>query len=394
MPHEKTFKKRYESILGKRQDAKSEQMNAPVFIRDLVLTTPKAFSTGEARVHNNIYGESARVRLREHIQFLFKLTNEEHRANNCEITKNKHYQLKADKQNHITRLLMNEFSLYTEHPLSMKQFKALLSEILELELEPNAHIMLSSFAVRDDTSGKVVNMVLYLEGGNPSTPHLFAKNTAYGIDIDYGKEAFSQQKRGHQVSFHAEASFSETGEAIPMAGIFECSTTSGAQFTQVIDICSDHTASRARALIARRLREADPAELLPEQVEHCITSNSVTQRETQSVSNCVIQADPNVSVHKATGLPLGEGTLTKASQADLKPEGKYSLLEVTSCDTGYEIKHPIFGSDCTIEILKERPAGTYLPKLQTDLLAHNERFCEQAAEKLAASNPRTSLRSP
>ncbi len=379
--------KRNHSIFSSRQANQLEQLNATVFIRDLVVTTPKAGGTGEAQTHNNIYGEKANTRLRDHIRFLCNLANEEHRANDCVLLADNTYRPKNNRENHITRLLTNEFSFYTEHPLPMAHFEALISDILTFDLDPNVHVLLSSFAVKDK-SGKIVNMALYLEGGSPPTLHSFAKNTAHSKELDYGEEAFSQQKRGYQVSFHAEASIAATGESVPMAGIFECSTVGGATYTQAIDICSDHASAHAKVLAYRRLRAPVPAELLPEQIEHCISSNSVTQQKKHSITDCVIQADPIVSVHEATGLPLNRGTLTDDSKARLKSSDQYSLLEINTCDTGYEIKNPIFGSDCHIEILEARQAGHYAPELQSELLAHNERFLAQKTEKLYHSNPK------
>ncbi len=53
-------------------------------------------------------------------------------------------------------------------------------------------------------------------------------------------------------------------------------------------------------------------------------------------------------------------------------------------------KKPIFGSDCNIEVLQERPAARYLPELQAVLIEHNERFQEKQIEKIIESNSRKS----
>ena len=220
-------------------------------------------------------------------------------------------------------------------------------------------------------------MALFIEGGNPPIIHSFVKNTAYVIDVTYGKyPLFSQQKQGRLVSFHAETSVSETGLSIPMTGIFEVTTQGGACYTQAVDLCSDHTSGHAKALMMRRLRnEKEPYELLPEQIEHCVSSNSVTRTHVNSISDCVIQADPLIQAHQTQDLQLGERTLTEEAITRLTSQ-PYSLLNIVDDASGYKIEHPIFGSDCNIEVLAERPAARYLPKLQNELTSYNEKVRE------------------
>ena len=379
---------RYKAILASRKQAETNEMNQPVHIRDLVLTTAPGHSHGEAEIHTNIYGKHFKQRLLEHARFLFQFANENHRAHYCEQDGEGHYQLREDSQNNVTRLLMNEFSLYTEVPLKMDAFEELLKGILEEKLDPNVQVLLSSFAVRDET-GKLCNIAIFVEGGDPPTIHTFAKNTAYGIDVDYGKrfELFSQQKRGYYASFHAESAASETGSVVPTAGIFEVTTQGGAQYTQVVDICSDHTGGHAKSLMFRRIRNPERSgSLLPEQVEHCITSNSVTRTEKNSLSDCVIQADPRVKVHVSQDLPLGERILSDEARARLTSD-EYPQLGVLDDAHGYVIRSPIFGSDCNVEVLDERPAARYLPETQAEVEAHNERVRGDISDRHLGATP-------
>lgn len=311
---------RYKDILASRQQDTLTRMNQQVYVRDLILTTEPLYSHGESSVHTNIYSASSKKRLFDHIRFLIDFVNEAHRANYSDLDLHGNYQLRHDKQNHVTRLLMSEFTLYTETPFSMTAFSELVEAILAEKIDPNVHVLLSSFALKDE-SGQILNMALYIEGGNPPIIHSFVKNTAYSIDITYGGYGlFSQQKRGIRVSFHAESSISETGLSIPMAGIFEVTTQGGACYSQAIDLCSDHTSGHAKALMMRRLRNArNPFELLPEQIEHIISSNSVTRTDVNSISDCVIQADPRFKAHEAQDLHLGERTITDEVITRLTP---------------------------------------------------------------------------
>lgn len=371
------FKRRYTQILQGRAQDELELINQPITIRDMVLTTPKEKSFGESSRHTNIYGAPPKQRLRDHVRFLFNMANTDHRRNNCETDDNGNILLQEGKENNITRLMMNEFSLYTEVPLKTSDFEALLEDIVQMPLDPNVHVLLSSFALRDENN-KIVNMALYIEGGDPPTLHTFAKNTAYSIDITYSREPFSQQKRGHQVSFHAETSAAESGHTISMAGLFECETRGGAKFTQAIDICSDHTGAHARSLAFKRLANSKEENLMPQQVEHIITSNSVTEKSNTSVSDCVIQADPLVRVSEKRDIPAGQFTIGSEDVAALMPtEDAYGALRIEPKEDGFDIRNPIFGSDCHVEVLVERPAAHYVPMLQADLEAHNQRHINE-----------------
>ena len=141
MPRKK-FVERYKEILANRQQDTLTRMNQTVYIKDLILTTEHKYSHGESSAHTNIYAESSKKRLLDHIRFLFNFVNEAHRADYYDQDLHGNYQLRDDKQNHITRLLMNEFSLYTESPFSMKEFKELVEAILAEKLDPNVHVLL------------------------------------------------------------------------------------------------------------------------------------------------------------------------------------------------------------------------------------------------------------
>lgn len=378
----KELKTKHKAFISRQNRTKHALMNQPIHIRDMIITTEKAFSHGEESIHTNTYSASCKERLRRHLHFLFDFANADHRAHYFEMIDGA-YQLKEDKQNHVTRLLTSEFSFYTDTPYTRETFQDLVDAILLEHLEPNVHVLLSSFAFKD-LNGKLLNMVLYVEGGSPPIIHSFVKNTAYSIDRTYGRlELFSQQKRGYLVSFHAEVSTTDTGLSIPMSGVFEMTTQGGASFMQIVDICSDHASGHAKALMMRQLRhEENSDQLFPEQIEHCISSNSVTRTKKNSISDCVIQADSNVRVHGNQGLRLGERTLTEeAREAIIPPD--YPSLSIIDDPLGYKILNPIFGSDYTVEVLAERPAGQYLPEIQRDVVLHNQRLCEEIQETSA-----------
>src|SRR5262249_21839966 len=65
----------------------------------------------------------------------------------------------------ITRLVTNEFSLYTTYPLTLEQFTYIQEGIAQFAKElPNVHLILGSFAVMSE-GGELMNVVAHVQGG-------------------------------------------------------------------------------------------------------------------------------------------------------------------------------------------------------------------------------------
>jgi hypothetical protein len=354
---------------------KMEQANQTVHIQDLVIRPSFDRRFGESGRHTNTYTQSAEERLRAHIAMLFRLVNEHHRAYNCEKEAEDKYHLKEGMENCVTRLSMPEFSLYTQTELTLEQFYDLNRDVFEMAvtLEPNVHVLLSSFAVKDDL-GKLQNFSLFVEGGTPPTIHPFAKTTASMIDVDYHKPAgiFSQQDLGMKPTFQADFVASTQDTIITTGSVFEVSTAGGASYTQAIDVCLDHAFEHSKELLLRRiLGDVNPNELLPEQVEQCITSNYINLFDTAIVASTVLHADP----HYATLGDFQEHPLRPEIMARALPPD-YAHCSITPSATGYLLSNPAFGSDCKIDVLAKRPAAHYKPIIAAAVRAHNHRACQ------------------
>ena len=339
------------SKLEKRQKRALATINQSVYIRDLVVRTEDPNCYGESKPHTNIHPESSEIRLRAHVSSLFNLANEDHVTRNCERDAQGNFQLKQGNENHITRLSMNEFSLFTKNPLTMEQYQELHSDILAMadELEPNVHVLLSSFAVKD-TVGKLLNMSLFVEGGKPPVIHWFSKNTASSVDINYAQEEslFSQQTEGAQVSFHAEHITTPGGETISTGSVFEVTTQGGARYTQAIDVCLDHALGHSKALMERRiLSDAAPDEIFPEQVEQCVTSNWIDVISASTISDKVLHADPIRSMYFDHHAHLGSRMLTAEAKHRIIPK-EFSSMAIVESETGYQLINPPFGSNCRV----------------------------------------------
>jgi hypothetical protein len=268
---------------------KLAQLNADVHIRDLILTTvrPGHGEVGNSRLSNrgcDVYSNSSYDRLLAHIKIIFSFTNDEHRAQNCVVLDRDKFQIKPDKVNHVTRLCMHEFSLYTHKPLNIEEYTHLCVKIEKMaeQLEPNVHILLSLFAVKDHND-KLLNMVLFVEGGQPSVLHAFCKNTASLADVSYKNlyELFSQQNVAAEPSVASE--YVSGDQLISTGSVFEVKTQGGACYTLMIDICQDHNNAHSKRIMKRRIEdEGNPDELLPEQIEHIVSSSTTAPNITHS----------------------------------------------------------------------------------------------------------------
>jgi len=362
--------------LKEKQQQVMTKLNQPIHIRDLILQTD---ATGETQ-HTSRTPSTAAQRLRAHILFLFNLVNEDHRSNYCQQDNEGHYTLKKNKENHVTRLLMNECSLYTNKPLSIAAFHCLYQDIEKMAeiLEPNVHVLLSSFSVKDPQS-KLLNMLIFIEGGRPPIMHSFAKNMASNLDIIYDKKEILFCQQAITSSFHANYVASKEGLLISMDSVFEITTQGGATYTQAIDVCLDHMYGHSKHLLMRRIASSDT--LLPEQVEQCVTSDTVDIQMGNSLATHVVHADLNYSMHDDYKADLGLRPLTAEIRTRIIPN-EFSTMRVVLDRNGYKIFQPIFGNDCVIEVLHERLAARYKPEWEDLINYHNAQVCAQQNNQL------------
>ncbi len=363
--------------VSQKQKSALQQMNQNVVITDLVVRTPFA-PYGEANSSANEPEEPPIKRLQAYIATLFSLANEHHGATNCDGEAGS-YQIKPDKKNNVTRLSTHEFSFYTEQALTLSEFQLILSNIEKMarKLTPNVHILLSSFAV-NSPDGTLLNMSVFIEGGNPPELHVFSKNTASKNDINYmGISSLFSQQQEEQVSFHADKISGKNGFIVSTGSVFEVKTYGGARYTQAIDICLDHGLQHSKELLIRRIME-NADEVLPSQIEHCVSSNSIELYNDSIISDYCVHIDPSISM-QSYGAQFGTTVLSSKMMKCILPK-EYPQMKIFEKKWGYQVENPPFGSDCYIEVLKERPAAKYVPELQAAIEQHNQ---EVQAKQLA-----------
>lgn len=387
----KEFQDHVQHSIFKLKEKKSnvlQQINNTIYISDILVKSSEDYSYGEAKSHTNPYEDKPQdSRLLAHLSSIFNIANAHHHAINCENDLNNQYRLKADKLNHITRLSTPEFFFYTKKPLSINKFNTLYQDLYTLseKLEPNVHVLLSSFAVKHK-HGKLLNISMYIEGGRPPKIHCFCKNTASTIDVYYAnkKQLFAQQEIGEPVSHHADMISGSEGHSVYTGSTFEVKTAGGSRYTQVIDVCLDHLWGHGKAQIHRQIvGHAASNEIIPEQIEHSITSNSVELKKSSIVAKYVHRVDPRYPMEQGV---LAEKTLNKSAKHAILQADYRRMYISESKSGGYWVKKPPFGSDFFVETLEERPVSKYTSLLELQVKKHNEQVINN---QLVASRQRS-----
>jgi hypothetical protein len=348
--------------LKKKKEKKLNKINQIIYIRDLVVRQDTKGCFGEASNHNNPYKNPLQKRLNAHIASLFALANSDHRANNCHKKKGRYY-IKEDKKNHITRLSTHEFMLYTKKPLKMEQFHEILKTIEKIanSLEPNVHVLLSSFAVLDKNK-TILNISLYIEGGSPPTIHPITKNTCSSFDIKYkNKTLFSND-------YDAPDFMGTDDIMIATKTMIEFVTFGGARCIQLVEICIAHMFQQALKQMQQLiLKDCKSTQVIPEQVEQCVSSNTISLYKSSIVADYVLHVDPVKSMNcdsyafqntTQQKIKSGIGTITKENVNLIIPR-KYKEMCIGQTKYGYIIAKPPFGSNYSLEVFAERRAGRY-----------------------------------
>ena len=237
------------------------------------------------------------------------------------------------------------------------------------ELEPNVHVLLSSFLVQAK-DGKTLNMCVFVEGGDQPKLHTFTKNTASNVDIYYKKKSknFSQQKEHEEPTHHAEISASNDGFFVNMGSVFQV-TVGDTFYTQAVDICLDHLGQHSKKILTRKIFEdASPNEIISERIEQCITSNSTGIKKESIITATVLHADPEHN----NQCPFGKKFIPQNTLRQMENKNKYDYMQINESETGYKIENPPFGTHCTVEVFSERPVGKCLPQFKDAIKLHND----------------------
>ncbi len=339
-----------------------QQVDSPVQIEDLIVTGDLAAVSvqGPNKVAKMPLGEfelaganpkDQTKRLFDYIKELSDVAATTHKSQNLDNSGI----IKKGHENNVVRLVTNEFSFFTATPLTADEFKALHEEILKLAatLPENLQLTLSSFAVRTEDN-KLLNIVANVECGKTPKIHCFAKNQFSSIDpiyYDVAKDGtktpipyITKTEMVKKMGVDATPKVSLKGLDIGFSNVFECTTAGKAKFITAIDVCLDHKYGTAKVELNRQLqgaltqaRTTKPTDVLPIQISHVLTSNSIGLHPDNAVGR-VTHADPYQ---------------TPWVSPDYTKTGK--------------IGAPVFGTPTRIAITRERPCSL-LPETQMDLV--------------------------
>ncbi|MBS0286130.1 MAG: hypothetical protein JSR17_02470 [Proteobacteria bacterium] len=220
-------------------------------------------------------------------------------------------------ENCITRLTTNEFSLYTEKPLKIEEFKALQEKIafFASKLPENVHLVLSSFAVMTEDKKHLMNIVCYVECGKDPKMHLIVKNHSSMADPSYSimvqqkkRELYNaiiedRQDQDYEWDKHAMIredqlpKFKIAGKDVDCSfnNVFICRTKGGVEFISCVDICLDHHKGVAKKNLDRLIDSSEmKTEILPTKCTHLVTSSTIRKKDENRVGQ-ITHVDPKQS---------------------------------------------------------------------------------------------------
>ena|SRR3989338_6223504 len=288
-----------------------------------------------------------------------------HSQNNCDD----HQQLKADKTNHLTRLITSEFLFYTNKTLSLSDFQSLMESVhSQMRDKPaNLHLILSSFAVKTP-DGKVMNIVAHIESGERPKFNFIVKNHSSALDPHYAQlddnsclEVLPNiDIRNNDVINNLGILINSVHHPLSYNNSFVCETAAGTKFFSTVEICLDHCFGAGRHYLAQ-LANQNPEEPPIKQSSHVVVSSTTNIFPDQIPGNFITaHADPYYSC-----FPVNQN------------EGYFGLKPGIHGSVSQQ-ENPIFGSS-TITYLSE-------PSLLSQLIhmpkqVSGPEFIETAAEE-------------
>lgn len=351
----------------KNFEERDKKINQPIVIRDIfIYPLAHQHSFGESTIsHDNIYSQYPLIsRLIDHIDSLAKIGNEYHQQYNCNEEKIGAFRLKKECLNKVTRVLLNEFSLYTEKPLSLNSFSLLMRAVYKIaqQQQDNVHLLLSSFSVVTGDQ-KLLNMSAYVQCGEEPRIETFCKSHASHVDIQYKNTVLFEQKacvRGPTTM--SPYVCSEKDILISNNTVFSVRTKGGAEYLQAIDICLDHFAEHSKSLLKQLIHcpVSASTNIIPNCIDHILTSNSILPKEDAKLSESFVQIDPRESIV----CHLKNDKVTESDLNIILKEKYHKMFVKKSTDffleaNGFLVNKPSFGSSYKIFAAEERQLGGF-----------------------------------
>lgn len=369
-------------MFGKSQQAQylkaakkqREMINQPVIIRDIqCYAIIPDHSFGEKNISRSYYREYGLLeRMMDHIESLANIANCFHEERYCEYQEGE-MKLAPAYRNVITRMLLNEFSLYTSKPLTEAEFNIIVDAVYSIAAKnhENVHLLLSSFAVAMD-DGTLLNTCLYVQCGESPVVELLCKASVSSTDVLYDNYKPFRQVNNPNVERHYQSDYvcTQRGIFIPNRCLFPITTAGGAQYLQAIEICLDHVNANAKHAMLRTIMRdiVKDSSYLPSQVDHIVTSNSTLLIPKYGIGLTLFQIDPQLSrqVHD-----VSSETQVSAETIRNCMKNKYTKIVVSKNNSTFDVISPCFGAPYRIVLCNERRLSTYSNKYRTGVFKRN-----------------------
>lgn len=345
--------------------ARQEKEDVPIKIHE-ILILPPCNKYGEApETPEQIIKPSNMVeRLIAQIKLMAGIANLQHQKNYCLKQNDGSFKLAEKAQNTITRLSSVEFSYYGERPLTLTEFTQIIEGILQVgqTCYDNVHVLFSSFSVQNEKN-EILNIAVYLQGGEEAKVHIITKAFSHSSDVGYGKCAtFSQRDLGDFMAF--ESSEYTAGDklsglsTICNDGLLTVNTAGGKKFLLALEICYDHYVRHTRRLL---INQFDTSQDFPVLADHIITSNTTDLNNEAMISIVALHADPstvdfaNISRHMNAEKLLDKNnalTVAELNQA-------FAGMQFTGSEGNLLIKTPPFAGELHLLIYNERQLRGY-----------------------------------
>lgn len=361
--------------LSEKIEVSRNLMNQDIHVRDIIISAENNNSSfGEYFNQTSKYRHIPVLeRLVDQVRSLAAIANLYHHQYYCNKNDSGVYTIKQDCLNKITRVLMNEFFLYTEEPLDMTSYAIFVENVHELasKQSENVHLLLSSVCVVTEDM-KLLNISLYVQcGAEPKISSICKARPSPG-DPDFEDIVSFEQQDIHEADAAISAYVSSVNaNTIPNNSILFIKTLGGAEYVQAIDICLDHKFGHSKNLI-KNLLDSDVQNnsfFIPHQADHVITSNSLKQLNQEFlISRPALHIDPR----KKLPASMKEDVLS-ISDLEIIKSDKYSSLTVVASNGCLVVKNPCFGGSYKIIVAQERQLDGFALNLKDDIEYKNEK---------------------
>jgi hypothetical protein len=224
-----------------------------------------------------------------------------------------------------------------------------------------------------------LNMSLYVQCGQEPKIETICKGRPSRIDITYEETDLFSQERDVFSNEKNISGFiaSKDGQVISSNTAFSVSTAGGAEYLQAIDVCLDHAFKHSKTLVEKlaMVDVENDTDIIPTQVDHLITSNSINVSDEASVTPSTVHIDPRYDKanHRKNDL------VKTADLNDLK-NVKYAQMTVRNSVDGFIFNNPPFGSDFRVVATEERKLGGFSNDLKPLIDTRNQKVKKHVVE--------------